>query len=439
MANSQDLDAQFRDFGNGAWGLFVINDLQGEQDDGADSEPVFEEAYVNASESALCAICNTGCAQKLSSTEAEEVEARIGKEAPFLCADHYAKYVTMYPIHHSRVCCDPLHIHKKRCTVNLVLNTLEMFKINNVFIPGKKTCRKCRQKIIDNVGGEGQGGEGDRPDEEGAGGGGGEGHRPDGEGVRGGGGEEDRGGLEALDDDSEGLLTPDGASQNTEGSQHDWSQDYGFENVNSTLQLFGESPLKKKTEGHVNEKLSRLNQKMRATLGVSTPERNEDAEGFLNALKERYQAGDFSEKYRCLTSCPASFTAYKLSQVFGCGIKMAHNALKLREEHGAGSCPAKRVGRRLPEETKELVVEFYMDQNMSRHLPGKNDTVSVRLPDGRKEPRQKHMLLCNLNEAFCAFKMKYPDTVISFSSFAELRPKQVVLAGDPGTHSVCVC
>ena len=102
MANSQDLDAQFHDFGNGAWGLFVINDLQGEQDDGTDSEPVFEEAYVNASESALCAICNTGCAQKLSSTEAEEVEARIGKEAPFLCAHHYAKYVTMYPVHHSR-------------------------------------------------------------------------------------------------------------------------------------------------------------------------------------------------------------------------------------------------------------------------------------------------------------------------------------------------
>ena len=51
MANSQDLDAQFRDLGNGAWGLFVINDLQGEQDDGTDSEPVFEEAYVNASES----------------------------------------------------------------------------------------------------------------------------------------------------------------------------------------------------------------------------------------------------------------------------------------------------------------------------------------------------------------------------------------------------
>lgn len=60
--------------------------------------------------------------------------------------------------------------------------------------------------------------------------------------------------------------------------------------------------------------------------------------------------------------------------------------------------------------------------------------MSVRLPDGTKELKQKHMLLCNINEAFCAFKHKYPDSVISFSSFAVLRPKQVILAGDSGTH-----
>ncbi len=52
---------------------------------------------------------------------------------------------------------------------------------------------------------------------------------------------------------------------------------------------------------------------------------------------------------------------------------------------------------------------------------------------------QKRLLLCNLDEAYRAFKDKYPELKVGFSKFAELRPKYCVVAGSSGTHSVCVC
>lgn len=51
----------------------------------------------------------------------------------------------------------------------------------------------------------------------------------------------------------------------------------------------------------------------------------------------------------------------------------------------------------------------------------------------------KRLILCNLKEAYKHFKDKFPDIKIGFSKFAELRPKQCILAGQSGTHSVCVC
>ena len=60
--------------------------------------------------------------------------------------------------------------------------------------------------------------------------------------------------------------------------------------------------------------------------------------------------------------------------------------------------------------------------------------------DGRRVSRQKYLVLCNLKEIFQKFKEVFPDTKIGFSMFiASLRPKECVLAGASGTHSVCVC
>ena len=52
---------------------------------------------------------------------------------------------------------------------------------------------------------------------------------------------------------------------------------------------------------------------------------------------------------------------------------------------------------------------------------------------------QKRLLLINLKELYQIFKENHPQMKCSFSKFAMLRPKNCVLAGASGTHSVCVC
>lgn len=49
------------------------------------------------------------------------------------------------------------------------------------------------------------------------------------------------------------------------------------------------------------------------------------------------------------------------------------------------------------------------------------------------------MVLCNLKELYEEYKKKFPNNKIGFSKFASLRPKNCILAGSSGTHSVCVC
>ena len=101
MANSEDLDSRFRDFENGAWGFFV-DDLQGEEEYGSESEFQAGDNNLTNSECSLCALCNAECAQRLSPREAEEAEARIGMPILFLCTHHYEEYISKYAWYNGR-------------------------------------------------------------------------------------------------------------------------------------------------------------------------------------------------------------------------------------------------------------------------------------------------------------------------------------------------
>lgn len=68
-------------------------------------------------------------------------------------------------------------------------------------------------------------------------------------------------------------------------------------------------------------------------------------------------------------------------------------------------------------------------------MPGMIDCVSI-IEANRN--RTKRSILCNLREAYTLFKEKFPHIKVSFSKFAELRPKQCILADKSGTHSVCL-
>ena len=78
--------------------------------------------------------------------------------------------------------------------------------------------------------------------------------------------------------------------------------------------------------------------------------------------------------------------------------------------------------------------------DVSREMPGTHDSLSVKDPvTGVREHKTKRLVLGTLKEVYRAFKNENEDVAIGFSKFCELRPKECVLAGASGTHSVCVC
>ena len=121
---------------------------------------------------------------------------------------------------------------------------------------------------------------------------------------------------------------------------------------------------------------------------------------------------------------------------------MVRQARALRDKKGIlGEREKAAKGKKLSEEVKQKVIEFYQDDSNSRILPGAKDFISVNTTEG-KIHKQKRLVLCNLSELYEKWVTETSSNTnlkIGFSTFALLRPKWCVLAGASGTHTVCVC
>lgn len=102
------------------------------------------------------------------------------------------------------------------------------------------------------------------------------------------------------------------------------------------------------------------------------------------------------------------------------------------------SFPDKKYQHNISDDIVKIVKDFYEDDDVSRMMPGMKDTKSFR-EGGVKVKKQKRIILSNLREIYKEFKLRHPNCKIGFSRFASLRPKHCILAGQPGTHTVCVC
>lgn len=162
----------------------------------------------------------------------------------------------------------------------------------------------------------------------------------------------------------------------------------------------------------------------------------ESFDEILTQLIERFNGTeDKTVKLQVLSVLPVSWSLRKIEELFGASLSMVRTVKKLVSEHGIIPNPQARTRQGLPEELKVKVEEFYTDN--SRMLPGKKDYVSVK-EEGIRVQKQKMLVLLTLKELYALFNTKNPGQ-IGFSKFAELRPRQCILAGASGTHSVCVC
>ena len=149
-----------------------------------------------------------------------------------------------------------------------------------------------------------------------------------------------------------------------------------------------------------------------------------------------------SDKVKILSIAPESWSIEKTATEFSVSEYLVRLTRMLVKEQGVFPALHKRkegTGSPLPKSDIEKVILFYSFDDISRMCPGMKDFKSVKNADGTKEQVQKRLLLLNLKEAHIQFLVDYPETGISFSTFAVLRPKYIILAGPKGTHNVCVC
>lgn len=218
-----------------------------------------------------------------------------------------------------------------------------------------------------------------------------------------------------------------------------------LDSLNISLHILGESPVSKKKiklQKYPKEKSKKIGNAIQKLFQLD-PTNDEEVipveSEIICQLKEKFHTSTSrSEKVQILTILPKSWSIRKIEREFKASNFMVRKAKQLVKEKGILSSPNPKPGKTLNEKLANTVREFYESDFVSRIMPGKKDYVSVKQLNGKRICKQKRLALSNLNEVYALFKEKYCDK-IGFSKFAELRPKQCVLAGSSGTHTVCVC
>eukprot|EP00112_Aurelia_sp_Birch-Aquarium-sp1_P015851 Seg3541.3 transcript_id=Seg3541.3/GoldUCD/mRNA.D3Y31 product="hypothetical protein" protein_id=Seg3541.3/GoldUCD/D3Y31 len=156
------------------------------------------------------------------------------------------------------------------------------------------------------------------------------------------------------------------------------SPDSELHDINKSLELIGESPLKKSRMETSSAYLQKKKQKMKNALSSkisaacritsaasvsdqesSSDESDDKEKEILQGLIDKYKLCQAkSEKLIILTIFAKTWSRRKLMAEFGCSQRMATNAKHLAIERGILSSPNPKVGRTLAKDTVTKVKEF---------------------------------------------------------------------------------
>lgn len=235
--------------------------------------------------------------------------------------------------------------------------------------------------------------------------------------------------------------------------------------LNQCLELIGESKIILKScnfENYIRTKLEKVkNVILKQIFGYEECGSTELATENVTlavAVKEVHDCSDKNVKAACAKVLSCNWSNIKIKQELPSSsmysIKKARNSININTLE-------ELVDKKNTKPTRSvdgIIETFYCNDEYSRIMPGKKDYKSIKVSsyihkcdiilhihqlyiqiDGKRILMQKLLLLMNLKELYAEFTKLNPDKKVGFSKFASLRPKQCVLAGSSGTHSVCVC
>lgn len=95
--------------------------------------------------------------------------------------------------------------------------------------------------------------------------------------------------------------------------------------------------------------------------------------------------------------------------------------------------------RGLTQDTKNIIKQFYLQDDISRQQPGMKDVRRVKdKVTGKKRTVINCLLMFNLREVYQLFKEKHPTVKVGLSTFCTLRPIEVRIASCK-SQEVCCC
>lgn len=114
----------------------------------------------------------------------------------------------------------------------------------------------------------------------------------------------------------------------------------------------------------------------------------------ITQLKERLQVCEtYNERRFVLSVLPKHWSVQKISSEMNVSRHLAETTKKLVEEKGILCMPGPRGGRKLDDSISQLVVDFYLNDEISRMMPGLRD-YKVCTSDGEK--KSVHILQHNI-------------------------------------------
>ena len=157
--------------------------------------------------------------------------------------------------------------------------------------------------------------------------------------------------------------------------------------------------------------------------------------------RERKQRSRQKHSSAQAVAVTSSSPAYKSNSTLSKAVKRVQSALPNSPRKKAAvikklamsidtsdSSPEKKAGpTALSTEVENLVIQFYLRDDISRQAPGKRDSIVVK-ENGNKTTMQKRHLSMNIVEAHQLFKTDHPEISIGKSKFASLRPAHVLLS-----------
>jgi len=161
----------------------------------------------------------------------------------------------------------------------------------------------------------------------------------------------------------------------------------------------------------------RLSSSLGAPVGVPIQQQQcEDCLSLTDELIKKFkESTSFSERKRLLTLLPESLSIDHITKTFNCSTYLVKESRKLRQEIGIlPDLLKKKAGNKIFLDVEQMVIAFYEEN--ARCCAGAREYVTIIGPDGKKEKKQRMLLVDTVEELHFVFCQENPSAKIGMFS-----------------------